>query len=126
MANDKVEHQPVMLEEVLQALAVKPSGVYVDGTFGRGGHSAALLAQLNEQGKLLAMDQDPQAIVVGLQRFADDARFEIVQANFASLATECAARDLAGKLDGVLLDLGVSSPQLDDAARGFRDRKSVV
>ena len=119
MANDKVEHQPVMLEEVLQALAVKPSGVYVDGTFGRGGHSAALLAQLNEQGKLLAMDQDPQAVAAGLQRFADDARFEIVQANFASLATECAARDIAGKLDGVLLDLGVSSPQLDDAARGF-------
>ena len=124
MANDKVEHQPVMLEEVLQALAVKPSGVYVDGTFGRGGHSAALLAQLNEQAKLLAMDQDSQAVEVGLQRFAGDVRFEIVQANFASLAAECAARNLAGKLAGVLLDLGVSSPQLDDAARGFSFMKS--
>lgn len=113
------EHQPVLLEEVLQGLAVKPDGIYLDGTFGRGGHAAAILAQLGEQGKLIAMDQDPQAVAVAVKRFAGDSRFEMVQGNFALLANECAARGLAGKLDGVLLDLGVSSPQLDDATRGF-------
>ena len=115
----KLEHQPVMLQEVLQGLAVRPSGLYVDATFGRGGHAAAILAQLNEHGKLLAMDQDPQAVAVGMQRFAGDARFEMIQGNFATLAAVCAARGITGKLDGVLLDLGVSSPQLDDASRGF-------
>ena len=113
------EHQPVLLQDVLQGLAVRPSGLYVDATFGRGGHAAAILAQLNEHGKLLAMDQDPQAVAVGIQRFAGDARFEMIQGNFATLAAVCAARGMSGKLDGVLLDLGVSSPQLDDASRGF-------
>lgn len=113
------EHQPVLLNEVLQGLAVKPDGIYLDGTFGRGGHAAAILAQLGEQGKLIAMDQDPQAVAVAAERFAGDSRFEIVQGNFATLAEVCAGRGMVGKLDGVLLDLGVSSPQLDDASRGF-------
>ena len=113
------EHQPVLLNEVLQGLAVKPSGIYLDGTFGRGGHAAVLLQQLNANGKLFAIDQDPQAVAAGIQRFAGDSRFEMVAGNFALLAEVCAARGIAGKLDGVLLDLGVSSPQLDDATRGF-------
>ena len=119
MAQGAFEHQPVLLNEVLQGLAIKPAGIYLDGTFGRGGHAAAILAQLGEQGRLIAMDQDPQAVAVASERFAGDSRFEIVQGNFASLAEVCAERGIAGRLDGVLLDLGVSSPQLDDAARGF-------
>jgi len=119
MAQVELDHQPVLLKEVLQGLAVKPAGIYLDGTFSRGGHAAAILAQLGEQGRLIAMDQDPQAVAVATERFAGDSRFEIVQGNFASLAEVCAARGIAGKLDGVLLDLGVSSPQLDDATRGF-------
>ncbi|HEX5636284.1 MAG TPA: 16S rRNA (cytosine(1402)-N(4))-methyltransferase RsmH, partial [Gammaproteobacteria bacterium] len=113
------EHRPVLLDEVLQGLQIRPAGIYLDGTFGRGGHAAAILAQLGEHGRLIAMDQDPQAVAVATERFAGDSRFEIVQGNFASLAEVCAARGIAGKLDGVLLDLGVSSPQLDDATRGF-------
>jgi 16S rRNA (cytosine1402-N4)-methyltransferase len=119
MTQGAFEHQPVLLKEVLQALAVKPAGIYLDGTFGRGGHAAAILAQLGADGKLIAMDQDPQAVTAAQERFAGDSRFEIVQGNFASLADVCAERGMAGKLDGVLLDLGVSSPQLDDASRGF-------
>ena len=112
-------HRPVLLDEAVAALAIKPDGVYLDGTFGRGGHSAAILAQLGPQGRLLAMDQDPQAIAVAQQRFAEDARFQIVQRNFEALEDYVVEQGLLHKVDGVLLDIGVSSPQLDDASRGF-------
>lgn len=118
-------HRPVLLQAALDGLAVKPDGFYVDGTFGRGGHSAALLDRLGSGGRLLATDRDPQAVAVGRSgRFAADARFEMVHARFSELPALLAARGEAdGQVDGVLLDLGVSSPQLDDAARGFSFRQ---
>jgi 16S rRNA (cytosine1402-N4)-methyltransferase len=119
MEADDYTHQPVLLNEVLEGLVIKADGFYLDGTFGRGGHAAAILEKLGENGHLLAMDQDPQAIAVAHSRFDGDSRFEIVQGNFASLAEVVISRGLERKLDGVLLDLGVSSPQLDDATRGF-------
>lgn len=112
-------HQPVLLEEALVALAVKPDGFYVDATYGRGGHSSALLTQLGENGRLLAIDQDPEAITAADKRFGNDARFEIVHGNFESLGDIVASHGMKQKVDGILLDIGVSSPQLDDASRGF-------
>jgi 16S rRNA (cytosine1402-N4)-methyltransferase len=112
-------HRPVLLDEVLDALAVQPDGVYVDGTFGRGGHAAAILAQLGPAGRLFAMDKDPAAIRSARTQFGNDPRFEIEQGAFTMLSQLLARRQLQGRIDGLLLDLGVSSPQLDDAARGF-------
>lgn len=112
-------HQPVLLDEVLEALAVKPDGVYVDGTFGRGGHAAAILAQLGPGGRLLAMDKDPEAVHSARMQFGNDPRFEIEQGAFTMLSQLLTQRQLQGRVDGLLLDLGVSSPQLDDPARGF-------
>lgn len=109
-------HQPVLLEEAVAALAVRPHGRYLDATFGRGGHARAILAELDVDGRLLLMDRDPQAIAAAQRLFGDDARVAVRHAPFSTLAEWDEAR--AG-LDGVLLDLGVSSPQLDDAARGF-------
>jgi len=107
-------HAPVMFAECLEALAIVPEGVYVDGTFGRGGHSSGIVAQLGDQGRLIAFDQDAQAIDYGRQRFSDDVRVRFVHANFAQMASH-----LNEQVDGILLDLGVSSPQLDTAERGF-------
>lgn len=121
---ETLSHQSVLLTEALEALAIKPEGVYLDGTFGRGGHAAEILKRLNDQGRLLAMDQDPQAVETAKQRFADDPRFEIVHANFESLTEVVCARGLDKKIDGILLDLGVSSPQLDDGSRGFSFMKA--
>lgn len=115
----EVDHTTVLLGEAVEALVTAPDGFYVDGTFGRGGHSAAILAQLSDRGRLLAIDKDPEAVAVARQRFGDDVRFDIVQDSFAGLAAAVAERGLTGKVHGVLLDLGVSSPQLDDAGRGF-------
>jgi len=112
-------HQPVLLAEVLTALSIKPDGVYVDGTFGRGGHANAILAELGPQGRLLAMDRDPEAVQSAEQQFGADPRFEIEQGAFTMLNEVVAQRQLQGKVNGLLLDLGVSSPQLDDASRGF-------
>lgn len=111
-----LEHIPVMLDAVLAGLAVRPDGRYLDGTFGRGGHARAVLARLGGDGRLLLMDRDPEAIARARSDFAADPRVAIRHANFSEVGDWDAAR--AG-LDGVLLDLGVSSPQLDDAARGF-------
>jgi 16S rRNA (cytosine1402-N4)-methyltransferase len=111
-------HFSVLLNESLEGLHIRPDGVYIDGTFGRGGHSRAILKQLGEKGRLLAIDQDPQAIEYA-KTHIQDARFEIQYGSFEQVAEFCAARDLTGKVDGLLLDLGVSSPQLDDAERGF-------
>jgi 16S rRNA (cytosine1402-N4)-methyltransferase len=116
---NEMEHHPVLLEEVLEALQIRADGIYLDGTFGRGGHSARMLAQLGENGRLLATDKDPQAIATAKQRFGDDSRFSIVRGSFTMLAAEAEQRGWHGKVDGILLDLGVSSPQLDDASRGF-------
>ena len=112
-------HRPVLLEEAVEALAIKPDGVYLDGTFGRGGHSQAILDRLGETGRLLALDQDPQAVAVAREKYADEPRFEIVQENFESMREVLESRNLVQKVDGILLDIGVSSPQLDDAQRGF-------
>ena len=115
----KYTHQPVLLAEVLTGLSIKPDGVYVDGTFGRGGHAGAILAVLGPGGRLLAMDRDPEAIRSAEQQFGDDPRFEIEQGAFTMLGNMIARRQLQGRVNGLLLDLGVSSPQLDDASRGF-------
>jgi 16S rRNA (cytosine1402-N4)-methyltransferase len=112
-------HITVMLNEAVEALAVRADGCYLDGTFGRGGHSRLILQQLGSSGSLLGFDKDPLAIATGQALAAEDGRFVIVQRSFAELADELAVRGLAGKVSGILLDLGVSSPQLDDPERGF-------
>ncbi|NKF22921.1 16S rRNA (cytosine(1402)-N(4))-methyltransferase RsmH [Solimonas marina] len=112
-------HRPVMLDEAVAGLAVRDDGIYVDGTFGRGGHSAAVLARLGPAGRLHAFDQDPQAVAHGREHFADEPRLTIHHRNFAELARTADEAGIAGRIDGILLDLGVSSPQLDDAERGF-------
>jgi 16S rRNA (cytosine1402-N4)-methyltransferase len=112
-------HQPVLLTEVLQGLAVRPDGIYVDGTFGRGGHAGAILALLGPRGRLLAMDKDPAAVESAERQFGGDPRFEIEQGAFTMLNRIVRERALDGRVNGLLLDLGVSSPQLDDASRGF-------
>lgn len=111
-------HISVLLNECIDGLAIDPDGIYVDATFGRGGHSAKILENLSAQGRLIAFDRDPQAIEAA-KRFADDDRFTIIHEPFGQLADELASRGLSGKINGVLMDLGVSSPQLDDASRGF-------
>ena len=112
-------HETVLLREAVDALAPRPDGFYVDGTFGRGGHSAEILSRLGADGRLIAFDKDPQAVASAQQRFGDDSRFVIVHDSFAALADVLAARGRSGQVDGILLDLGVSSPQLDEAERGF-------
>ncbi len=114
-----MEHKPVLFDEVLDGLQIRADGIYLDGTFGRGGHSAGIMAQLGDKGRLLATDKDPQAIATAEQRFGGDERFDIVRGSFTMLAEEAEKRGWHGKVDGILLDLGVSSPQLDDASRGF-------
>ncbi|MDR2012645.1 MAG: 16S rRNA (cytosine(1402)-N(4))-methyltransferase RsmH [Rhodanobacter sp.] len=116
MSAIRLEHTPVMVVQVLEGLAVEPEGIYLDGTFGRGGHAREVLKKLGPEGRLLLMDRDPVAIASAQCEFGDDSRVAIRHADFAELAqwpeTEVG-------LNGVLFDLGVSSPQLDDAARGF-------
>ncbi len=112
-------HTTVLLSEAVQALVTHPDGLYVDGTFGRGGHSRAVLALLGAQGRLLAFDKDPQAVAAAAE--ITDPRFAICHASFATMADELAQRGLH-QVQGVLLDLGVSSPQIDQAERGFSFR----
>ncbi len=116
--SENFAHLSVLLKETVDGLNIKPDGIYIDGTFGRGGHSNHLLSQLGPKGRLIAIDRDPQAIEAA-KRFADDSRFQIIHGGFGQLGTYIRELELAGKIDGVLLDLGVSSPQLDDAERGF-------
>lgn len=117
------EHKPVLVDEVLAALAVRPAGHYVDATFGRGGHSARILAALGEQGTLTALDRDPEAIAAGHARFPSERRLALVHGAFADLARLLrATRPQLSGYDGILIDCGVSSPQLDTAARGFSFR----
>lgn len=112
-------HITVLLDEAVEALAVRADGCYLDGTFGRGGHSRLILSKLGPQGRLLGFDKDPQAIATGQALAAEDGRFVIVQRSFAELGAEALERGINGKVNGILLDLGVSSPQLDDPERGF-------
>jgi 16S rRNA (cytosine1402-N4)-methyltransferase len=112
-------HIPVLLEEALAALALKAEGAYIDATFGRGGHSRAILQRLGATGRLLAMDRDPQAVTEA--GGVKDSRFTIAHAPFSELAREAAAQGMTA-VDGVLFDLGVSSPQLDSPERGFSFR----
>ncbi|MGK9067509.1 16S rRNA (cytosine(1402)-N(4))-methyltransferase RsmH [Stutzerimonas chloritidismutans] len=117
--NSAYKHVTVLLDEAIAALVVRADGRYVDGTFGRGGHSRLLLRQLGPDGQVLGFDKDPLAISTGQALAAEDGRFVVVQRSFAELGDELAQRGWAGTLSGVLLDLGVSSPQLDDPERGF-------
>ena len=115
-------HKPVLLEETLTALNIKADGCYVDGTFGRGGHSQEIIKQLGEKGKLLAFDKDPQAIAIANAIAANDERLQVKQGSFTQLEQTVNELGWKGKVDGIFLDLGVSSPQLDDAERGFSFR----
>lgn len=115
-------HAPVLLAECLEALAIRPDGLYVDGTFGRGGHSREILKRLNENGRLIATDRDATAIEYGQQQFAGERRLTLIKSEFAELGDVIRRHTPSGLVDGVLLDLGVSSPQLDNAERGFSFR----
>ena len=112
-------HTSVLFNESLEALNLDPNGIYIDGTFGRGGHSRAILERLGDSGRLYTFDKDPEAIAYARQAFADEPRFAIAHSSFADLAAQAEQWGIAGKVNGILLDLGVSSPQLDDADRGF-------
>lgn len=112
---NKPAHFSVLLKESVEALIIDPAGVYVDGTFGRGGHSRAILAALSANGRLLGFDKDPQAVAVGHQLQGEDPRFQMEHRSFTELGAVAGTQGL----DGVLLDLGVSSPQLDQPERGF-------
>jgi 16S rRNA (cytosine1402-N4)-methyltransferase len=113
-----MSHESVLLEEALQSLVTDPAGIYIDGTFGRGGHARRILTALSNEGRLLAIDKDPTAIAEG-QVLASNNSFEIEHGGFADLAEFAAKRGWVGNVAGILLDIGVSSPQLDDAQRGF-------
>ena len=119
MSEPILAHRAVLLQEAVEALAVRADGIYVDATFGRGGHSRAILARLGPSGRLIALDRDPQAVAAAGE--ITDPRFTIVHAPFSELA-QVLDRLKAGQVHGVLADLGVSSPQLEDPARGFSFR----
>jgi 16S rRNA (cytosine1402-N4)-methyltransferase len=112
-------HQPVLLHEVIENLAIKPNGVYVDATFGRGGHAKKVLEFLSASGRLLVMDKDPEAIKVAQSLQLKDTRVSVKQGSFIFLSNWVKELNLSGKIDGILMDLGVSSPQLDEPNRGF-------
>jgi S-adenosyl-methyltransferase mraW len=111
------EHITVLLHEAVDGLALKENGVYIDGTFGRGGHSRLILSKLSPNGRLIAIDRDPRAIAEAQK--IQDPRFQIEHNSFSHIPEICEKLGLVGKIDGILLDLGVSSPQLDEAERGF-------
>ncbi|MBP4051566.1 16S rRNA (cytosine(1402)-N(4))-methyltransferase RsmH [Chromobacterium violaceum] len=121
MSTPTFVHRTVLLTEAVDALAIRPDGVYVDCTFGRGGHSRLILSKLGPSGRLIAFDKDPEAIAVADRLAAEDSRFNIVHNGFETLSAELARLGVAG-VDGVLMDLGVSSPQIDDGSRGFSFR----
>ncbi len=117
--SEGLPHETVLLHEAVEALQLKPDGIYVDGTFGRGGHSRLILQQLDAAGRLIALDKDPAAVAAG--QVISDLRFSMVHSSYAYL-TEVLRQRAIEKVDGVLLDLGMSSPQLDDKQRGFSFR----
>ncbi len=114
-----LKHLSVLLSEAVDALVVNPDGFYIDGTFGRGGHSRQVLKALSSEGVLWGVDKDPEAVAVGQALAQEDSRFHMVHGSFAGIQSALEAQKLDGKVDGILVDLGVSSPQLDDAERGF-------
>lgn len=111
------EHFTVLLNEAVDGLVLKEKGIYIDGTFGRGGHSRLILSRLSQDGRLIAIDRDSRAIAAAAQ--IQDPRFQIEHNSFSAIPAICEKFGLVGKIDGILLDLGVSSPQLDEAERGF-------
>ncbi|MDG2954416.1 16S rRNA (cytosine(1402)-N(4))-methyltransferase RsmH [Bisgaard Taxon 10/6] len=111
------EHATVLLHEAVQGLALKDQGIYIDATFGRGGHSRLILSKLSPNGRLIGVDRDPRAVAEAKK--IQDSRFQIEHNSFSAIPEICEKYGLTGKIDGILLDLGVSSPQLDDAERGF-------
>ncbi len=115
----QVLHVPVLKGPVLEGLNIRPDGCYVDGTFGRGGHSKAIAELLGPDGRLIAIDRDPQAIAAAPKSLTDEPRFENVKGEIGKLEKIALEKELLGRVDGLLLDLGVSSPQLDQAERGF-------
>lgn len=119
MTNSHSPHLPVLLNETVNGLAILPEGRYVDATFGRGGHARAILSELSDSGRLLGLDRDPLAIQAGERLAHEDTRFAIERCRFANLSEPVFARLWQGQVNGILLDVGVSSPQLDEAERGF-------
>ncbi len=117
------KHQAVLLRESISALRIKKDGVYIDGTFGRGGHSREILKNLGQQGTLIAIDKDNSAVEYGRNFFKDDNRIEFINSSFTSIGQISKDRNLANNVNGILLDLGVSSPQLDNSDRGFSFNK---
>ncbi|WP_423731713.1 16S rRNA (cytosine(1402)-N(4))-methyltransferase RsmH [Hafnia paralvei] len=117
MSEENYQHKTVLLDEAVNGLNLRSNGIYIDGTFGRGGHSRLILSQLGPEGRLLAIDRDPQAIAAAAE--ITDPRFSIIHGPFSDMANYVRELGLEGQINGVLLDLGVSSPQLDDAERGF-------
>ena len=115
-------HVPVLAREAFEALAVQADGLYIDATFGRGGHTALILGALGPEGRVLAFDRDPAAIEAGHRRFPDEVRLALVGAPFADIAARVQELVPSRPVRGILFDLGVSSPQLDDPARGFSFR----
>jgi len=113
------EHEAVFLRGAVEALAIKPDGTYVDATFGRGGHSQAILSALGPRGRLLVMDQDPDAIVTATAMQQQDSRIHVAHSAFSRIGEMAEEQGCVGSIDGILFDLGVSSPQLDNAERGF-------
>ncbi|MFB0912492.1 MAG: 16S rRNA (cytosine(1402)-N(4))-methyltransferase RsmH [Glaciecola sp.] len=122
MTSDQFIHRSVLLQESISGLNIKPDGIYIDATFGRGGHSAEILKQLSNKGRLIALDRDDTAIE-SAQRFIDDPRFSIHHVAFSHIEDVVNELELMCNIDGVLMDIGVSSPQLDDASRGFSFQK---
>jgi 16S rRNA (cytosine1402-N4)-methyltransferase len=119
---EKFIHRSVLLNESIDGLNIHPDGIYIDATFGRGGHSEQILQQLSANGRLIALDRDESAIEAA-KRFDDDPRFSIHHVAFSHITDVVNELNLVGKIDGVLMDIGVSSPQLDDASRGFSFQK---
>jgi len=116
---ETLAHVPVLLHECIQGLRIKADGIYVDCTFGRGGHSQVLLGQLTDKGRLFVLDQDPSAVAYAEGKFGNDSRVKILHETFANLQIVASDNELNTNVDGVFFDLGVSSPQLDEAGRGF-------
>lgn len=117
-------HAPVLHGEVIAQLNIRADGIYVDGTYGRGGHAQSILDRLGEHGRLIVMDKDPEAIESARQRMGHDLRVTILHDDYAAMSERLGELMLTEQVDGVLLDLGVSSPQLDDAGRGFSFQKN--
>lgn len=124
MSTAELSHAPVMHREVIEQMNIRADGLYVDGTYGRGGHARSILERLGEQGRLIVLDKDPEAIRSAQSSLGEDLRVRIVHDGYEHLPELLAELGLCEQVDGVLLDLGVSSPQLDDASRGFSFQKS--